>query len=476
MQDTTRPVDRKRRYPSRDDRPSLPLRVKSAGNLLLRRFRQHADIVVAPPPLVGLLRQGHPIEAGWFADSVMGDKAHAPLRPIADDDGAPFIYPVVNAYTGALGRTDKTYGYLEDLPPPVLHALRSGRGLLVLDHSHEGGRAVSQHLAALHGRLALMEIDPRRVMFLTQNVRYEEGYRNWHRALGDGAPEPIAVATYNFSIRQFANFVSDHLIPSLRFAQRRASYLQSIARGRERSRHFVCLNYAPRYHRLATMLTLMHLNLEDRGYISFPGFTTAKYSIAGRAESLLDRAPFPDLDALKALLPTLATQPPRILDTQPMDDTPVLDIGSWWYYIDSWFSLITESGVVGAGHERVTEKPFKPILGLHPFLIVGLPRTLRILRDHGFRTFASVFDESYDEIDDDGARMAAVIAELRRLCAIAPGDWPTIGQTLRENVLHNFDHFTGPLQRHLRERVEAPLIERMAILAAHDTLARQLRS
>ena len=44
------------------------------------------------------------------------------------------------------------------------------------------------------------------------------------------------------------------------------------------------------------------------------------------------------------------------------------------------------------GYIFVSEKTWKPIIGLRPFLFNGNVRTYRWLRDNGFRTFSHYFD------------------------------------------------------------------------------------
>ena len=44
-----------------------------------------------------------------------------------------------------------------------------------------------------------------------------------------------------------------------------------------------------------------------------------------------------------------------------------------------------------------------------PFIMVGHPFTLRRLRDIGYRTFYSLWDESYDDIVDAQTRMEKIV-------------------------------------------------------------------
>lgn len=417
--------------------------------------------------VITLLRPGGRYDSRFFVNSILADQSAKRFRVVKEDDGTPFIYPVSFSPLAGKDRDDRTFEYFGDAPPSVLEALRNGRGLFVIDHSNEGMEPKNHTLKLLHDRFSALGIPTERVLLLTQNMRFEDGYNEWIHRQGDSAPKQFQVAIYHCFLRQLATYAEKDLGPAGELSRRVVDYNASIDSGASRPKRYLCLNFTPRGHRLATMLHIMQHGLESMGHISFPGLANRKMSVAGRTEHLLKRQPFPDIELLQQLLPTLEAQPALQLDTDPfVRVSPVIDVGEWWYYAESWFSLVTESGVNGRGHERFTEKPFKAILGLHPFLIIGLPRTLKLMREYGFQTFAPFIDETYDSIEDDKLRIALVLAEFRRLCALTDDDWALLTKKIQHIVLHNFNQFMGPLQKYFLETVEDPLLDRMALLAA----------
>jgi len=62
-----------------------------------------------------------------------------------------------------------------------------------------------------------------------------------------------------------------------------------------------------------------------------------------------------------------------------------------------------------------TEKTYKPLMLGHPFVIFGGQHSLRYLQSLGFKTYASVFDESYDLAEYPGQRAEAMIRLLPEL-------------------------------------------------------------
>ena len=60
----------------------------------------------------------------------------------------------------------------------------------------------------------------------------------------------------------------------------------------------------------------------------------------------------------------------------------------------------------------LSEKICKPILSLHPFIIVGSPRMLQKLHQLGFKTFEPFISEKYDDVINQKERLELVFKEL----------------------------------------------------------------
>jgi hypothetical protein len=100
-----------------------------------------------------------------------------------------------------------------------------------------------------------------------------------------------------------------------------------------------------------------------------------------------------------------------------------------------------------------TEKTVKPILARRLFVLLGNRYSLAMLRDLGFKTFGSIIDESYDEIENFPDRQLAAMEQLKWLCN-QPQE--RILAQCRNIVDHNFNlmygrdwyhDFAGPLSR-----------------------------
>lgn len=84
-------------------------------------------------------------------------------------------------------------------------------------------------------------------------------------------------------------------------------------------------------------------------------------------------------------------------------------------YIDTYFSLVTET-VFDYPYSFRTEKIWKPIAMGHPWIVAANTGFVKDIRNLGFKTFDSLLDESYDQIDDNQHRLQRVAQVVEDLC------------------------------------------------------------
>ncbi len=108
---------------------------------------------------------------------------------------------------------------------------------------------------------------------------------------------------------------------------------------------------------------------------------------------------------------------------------------------ESLLYLVTETVATGQRH-HLTEKTFKPIALGMPFVIVGTKGSLEYLRSYGFRTFDSIWDESYDQAEDD-VRIERIASLLRSLDELSDEAKQELFEAAHQVIEHNWNHFYG---------------------------------
>lgn len=219
-----------------------------------------------------------------------------------------------------------------------------------------------------------------------------------------------------------------------------------------RSKKYLCLNRQERVHRLKTIEFLQNKNLLDCGHVSC-GVGDYKYVLQagldqGKIRREIELRPYIDQQFLDFTLPyktkkNLVNVLPLNLD---LDDTlrnrtyknlPNIQ----HYYDDSYFSIVTERDFFTDKYYGFTEKVMKCFLYGHPFIVIGLPYTLDILKDYGFLSFNGFIDESYDRIQDHNLRFNAATFEVEKLCNLNQNQLHFMYEDMQPILEHNFNNY-----------------------------------
>ena len=187
-----------------------------------------------------------------------------------------------------------------------------------------------------------------------------------------------------------------------------------------------------RQHRLEVLYHIFKNRMLDN-HISCPAICPAEnISVMDAIQPLVAR--YPDIESVFAQ------------QTLPINFTGETDhpMHSCWLSLfdeaaDSLLYLVTETVATGRRH-HITEKTFKPIAMGMPFMIAGTKGSLEYLRSYGFRTFESIWDESYD-LAEDSVRIEHMMSTLRNLNELTPEGRQDLFEQARPIVEHNWNHF-----------------------------------
>ena len=104
---------------------------------------------------------------------------------------------------------------------------------------------------------------------------------------------------------------------------------------------------------------------------------------------------------------------------------------------ESLLYIVTETLFDSVHLKDVSEKTWKPIALQMPFILIHQPDALKRLRDLGYRTFHTIWDESYDNIGSSKKRMDAIVDLVLELNSRT--DFRDMIDSCREIVEHNFN-------------------------------------
>lgn len=186
-----------------------------------------------------------------------------------------------------------------------------------------------------------------------------------------------------------------------------------------RKKTFLCFNRRYNDHRLMLYLAMVQYGLINQCYYSMDKTQPeANRSFVENCKYLLTR--FSDMEltsedvlAADKLLPLVLDNPN--FSRYPMEDSvdPVQHL-----YNDSLINIVTETYFFNK-IIHITEKTYKPIAFMQPFILLGAAGSLQHVKDMGFKTFGEFWDESYDLEKDDKLRFKMIMNTIASIAS-----WP----------------------------------------------------
>ena len=219
---------------------------------------------------------------------------------------------------------------------------------------------------------------------------------------------------------------------------------------------YICLQGSRRYHRLLFSCGLKDRGLLDKGLVSWHK-SILFYPHNNKPENPNDTAP--------SHLHFISVTPfSRVNDKWHLDQKS-LDLYNQHYHafdsdfkhaeidnepnvdnfnvqaIKKCFLYVSAETVFDYPYPYLTEKTFKVILYKRPFVILGAKNSLRQLHKLGFKTFDSIWDESYDQIDDPNQRLLKVLEIVEDICSYSLDDLQSMCYAIKDTLDYNLAHY-----------------------------------
>ena len=375
-------------------------------------------------------------------------------------DGRYFLTIAVMDYPRLLVRSGGSET-LSALSEQDLAHLHERRAALILDHTNEGPAFNPDHFDALHHQIEERRIPRNAIVYTCQNRRLPNDYAAKHGPEGlkfwplDYFPKVVVTAV---NTRRGKEVFGESFDPE--------GY---VPLGGGEDHDFNCLNAAARWHRVLLYRWLQVTGLVDRGLISFHGIGPAN----PKGNEIDVDAPPPALvEAFGYLLEDLRLHLPK--EPLRFDESPLMgnelskDI-LVSAYRRTLLSVVPESDFF-TDVERLTEKSVKAAVMGHPFIIVGAPRSVGLLRELGFLAFDGLIDHSYDLIDDPMRRLEAAFRSIAKACDLIRRDRDRWRRAARESAAFNYAYARGALFDRFEKLTSEPYMLRMATFIATGDL------
>ncbi len=352
-----------------------------------------------------------------------------------------FIYPVeqFGALDKLIGQDSgyEEYCFLKHIKPSTMKRIRKGQGKIVVLAPEESMFTMS-NMVHFHNELKKYKV-PKCHYITGNNWTIRNDYESWCKKGG----EEIKINVIN-SYQQMHLKGWDLIYPSNIFEHEgKNSFVTEDDFDVRRQKRFVCLNRRIKPHRYALIGMFHKLGLLKDNLVSFSlesGKDLNHYSEYSKPnKGTLIRILGNTLlnSEIRGYYDELLEMSPRTVDYPDIQKVIGPGCESKEAYIQTYFSVVTETAFDNDKCWFSTEKVYRPMLHLHPFIVYGSPYTLRELRKKGFKTFSPFIDESYDECELHFNRFKKIIKEVERLCSMSDDEIHEWYNGMKDILIHN---------------------------------------
>lgn len=256
------------------------------------------------------------------------------------------------------------------------------------------------------------------------------------------------------------NHIQMEYITKLRHANYRTPYPEAVSEYQPgpREKLFLCFNRNFHKHRIWFYLAMYKRKLLHRFFISMPMKHPAfQPTFLEFARKFIDD----DYHNQSKLMEALSIENPKDIvncgGTLPKElDGGFVNLGLevinssknvMPFYENSLIHVISETHCYG-DFIHVSEKTWKAINFLQPFIVIATKGHLAYLQSLGFKTFSDFWDESYDLIEDHNDRLLAVVDLVSNISTWSAQRQLEFSHAVKDIVDYNFAHYQtlGPIE------------------------------
>jgi len=290
----------------------------------------------------------------------------------------------------------------------LLELFKLGKIKILLNAAHDP-ISTKENFLDIENYFKFIGIDPSNVIFVIGNDYRKQHLRSNPNSKLKISPAPLLLT------HQVALNISQYPIHT------NLGYMSDIVREEDinkniRKSKFICLNRTMKPHRYMMAYYALKNNLLKTNYFSFLNSFNSSQERIKEGLTRFNLLEEKELDKFSGLVHNIL---PHHVDTHSFNESQRSEM-TWTnnkkdLYLNSYVNIVTETSFEELDNPFISEKLWKPVMNLQPFIVVGDYRTLRTIRNLGFKTFSPFIDESYDEVLNKAQRMKLIFKELDKL-------------------------------------------------------------
>jgi hypothetical protein len=320
------------------------------------------------------------------------------------------------------------YTTIHTINTKILDAVRNGQGKMVFVNSVEG-QSLDGFLKPMYETLNGLNLPPENIIYITANAIATEEHTKW---------------CDENNIKKRMGVIGIFQAPILIIERQRTGQLYNhtfeqhlnIIKNRKELRHFIKTQRNDRHFKTIPTHHLWTKGLEDTIYTH-------------HSEYARNNVGYPttrDINTKKWLSNLLQTKE-QFEKTFPyiIEDTCKEQVENFNsernftrnIYKLSLFNLYPSSWPNFKNSVFLRRGQFHHMWEYQPFIIYGNVNSLKTLKERGYETFSEIFDESYDNVEDDGLRLKMVCEEVERISKLSIEESFDLYESVKDKLIYN---------------------------------------
>ena len=327
-----------------------------------------------------------------------------------------------------IGERTYEYKFIETLSPSLLQLVKKGKVKILLASLTEFSYG-KDTLTKLERFFRSFDIDPVNVIYLVGNtvlnytgsIIQGSSHATLHQQAEIATRYPIAASSLGY----FCDYPK----------------IEDLDKTKYRSKKFLSWNRTMnRPHRIGLAYLALKYDLLKDGMFSF------LHGMQNYANSQLEYLIDEDSSVINQYVNKIRSMIPYEIDTHHLPTEKKEGFQSnennkKEIYVDAYLHITSETLFDSVGTPFLSEKTFRPILNLQPFIYLGNYKGLEEIRRLGFKTFHGYIDESYDLEQDPKKRFALIEKEIKRFSEMSKEELHDWYYSLVDILIYNQKHF-----------------------------------
>ena len=375
----------------------------------------------------------------WQTSKVEMRDSHAIAEYVSEYLSEEQVYYIEFFNSTAVNRANAS----DFISGPWLNRIRKGETKIAFHNIHEGFHNVSTSVLKFCLR---HDIPTEHCIIISSNYDIRQYCERACVRLQTPMPRIILCDVFEIQASRLLNhFISDRMMGSLE------AFNETTRDISKTTHHYLNLNRRQRAHRPMLVHALIARDLHLKGKVSLGSsdFDENMEEIMLGVPNYWLECPdvrtqiFQNRTKIEDTLP-LYLDTPDLVTNRAMSKLTDVDL-----YTSTMLSVVSETTFFSHHSLNDTrswepgvflsEKTWKPVIHLQPWIMVSQPFTQEVIRDKGYQTFGEFIDESYDYEESDTHRMYMILRLIEQICRWTPERITEFQLATQEICYHNQD-------------------------------------